>query len=66
MGTLLKLKKDAAWYIKMPGASSLYCYKILEVTEKTVLLAEISWGIVSAIHRRYRVRDLDFVEEAQH
>ena len=59
----VELKKGDKWYIKYPNATALVGIKIEELTEKTVVLSELSdyYGITT----RYQTSDIIFVEKLE-
>lgn len=57
-----ELKVGDKWYVKQKDRNDLVVFKILEVTEKTVLVEDHNMGWQ---HIRYKKTDIEFVEKVQ-
>jgi hypothetical protein len=58
-----ELKVGDKWFVKLQGASWLTEQKIIEVTEKTVLLQQMDDSLARHAHLRYKKTDIEFVEK---
>jgi hypothetical protein len=58
-----ELKVGDKWFVKLQGASCLTEQKIIEVTEKTVLLQRMDDSLALHTHLRYKKTDIEFVEK---
>jgi hypothetical protein len=58
-----ELKVGDKWFVKLQGASCLTEQKIIEVTEKTVLLQRMDDSLAGHAHLRYKKTDIEFVEK---
>ena len=58
-----ELKVGDKWFVKLQGASCLTKQKIIEVTEKTVLLQRMDDSLARHAHLRYKKTDIEFVEK---
>jgi hypothetical protein len=58
-----ELKVGDKWFVKLQGASCLTEQKIIEVTEKTVLLQRMDDSLARHAHLRYKKTDIEFVEK---
>jgi hypothetical protein len=60
-----ELKVGDKWFVKLQGASCLTEQKIIEVTEKTVILQRMDDSLAGHAHLRYKKTDIEFVEKVQ-
>ncbi len=59
----LDLKCGDVWYCKLPGGNMLQHCKIVEITEKTVLLKDLDSKYDA--FGRYKKTDIEFVEKLE-